>query len=256
MTQTAERVTRLNQILAVRNSVNNDTRQSLTRRHRLLANKALLSGQARTYTPHDDDDFVHPSESTKVQVSAEAELRAIASELTRLFDINACLDWTNQLARADVVITSGAEPFVLLRDVPVTYLLFLEKQLVHIETLVRNLPLLDPAEQWQHDPATDGYKSDPVGSVKSKKVRRNHVLAPATDRHPAQVESFTEDVPIGKWSTIKYSGALPASRVNALLGRVLSLSQAVKFAREQANQTEVVDVRPGKAVFDFLFPEP
>lgn len=244
----------LNQIIAVRASIKNDTEQKLTKLYHLLQRTALLAGQSRTYTPRDDDGFRYPNESVNVQVKAEQVLRDVAESMTELFNVNASLDWTNQHARADVVLVGGNEPVVLLTDVPVTYLMFLEKQLTNIETLIRRLPVLDSTEDWTFDPATDVHKSQPVGTVKTTKVRRNHVLAAATDRHPAQVESYTEDVPIGTWSTVKFSGALPASRVNKMLARVTELQKAVKFAREQANMEDVVlTTNPGRRVFDYLF---
>jgi hypothetical protein len=89
--------------------------------------------------------------------------------------------------------------------------------------------------------------------VRTKKVPRNHVKAEATEKHPAQVEVYHEDVVVGYWRTVKFSGALPAQRVNELLERVEKLQAAVKFAREDANGTEVTDQKPGKKVFDYLF---
>jgi hypothetical protein len=243
----------LNQVIAVRASVKNDTETGLTKHYHLLQKPALLNGQSRTYTPRDDDGFKYPAESTNVQVKAEQVLRNVAEELTKLFDVTAQMDWTNQHARADVVLLNTEQPVVLLTDVPVSYLMFLEKALINLETLVRRMPTLDPTENWHFDPATDTYKSDPVGTVKTAKVRRNHVLAAPTDRHPAQVESYTEDVPIGTWATVKFSGALPASRVNAMLARIQAVQLAVKFAREQANLEGVVDVHPGRRIFEFLF---
>ncbi len=244
----------LNQIIAVRASVKNDVETQLTKNYHLLQRTALLAGHSRTYTPKDDDGFRYPPESAQVQVKVEKVIRDIGDELTELFNVNAQLDWTNQHARADVVLLGGDEPVTLLTDVPVTYLMFLEKQLTNIETFIRRLPVLDPSEEWTLDPATDVYKSQPVGTVKTAKVRRNHVLAAATDRHPAQVESYTEDIPIGTWSTVKFSGALPATRVNRMLSRVTELQKAVKFAREQANMEDVVlTTNPGRRVFDYLF---
>ncbi len=252
-TTAAPRTPLLNQIIAVRASVKADVERELTKHHRLLGRVDLLKGLARTYTPKDDEGFRYPPETTNVQVKGEQVLRQIGEDMTRLFDVTAALDWSNQHARADIVITSGDQPFVLMPDVPVSYLIFLEKALVNLETLVRKLPLLEAAEEWTFDPSSDVFKSAPVGTVKSAKVRRNHVLAAATDRHPAQVESYTEDVPIGIWSTVKFSGAFPAQRVNKLLARITALQVAVKFAREQANMAEVLDPRPGRRVMDYLF---
>ena len=92
-----------------------------------------------------------------------------------------------------------------------------------------------------------------VQTVRTKKIPRNHVKAEATKEHPAQVEGFYEDVAQGFWSTIKFSGALPAQRVNELLSRVEKLQQAVKFAREEANGLEVEQQKVGERVLGYLF---
>ncbi|MET8774967.1 hypothetical protein ABZV58_08055 [Nocardia sp. NPDC004654] len=52
---------------------------------------------------------------------------------------------------------------------------------------------------------------------------------------------------------MKFSGALPARRVNEVVGRIEKLAQAVKFAREEANAAEVTDRKTGKVIFDYLF---
>lgn len=58
---------------------------------------------------------------------------------------------------------------------------------------------------------------------------------------------------VGYWTTVKFSGALPAKRVNEILERVAALQTAVKFAREEANNADAVDQRIGAAVFGYLF---
>ena len=68
-----------------------------------------------------------------------------------------------------------------------------------------------------------------------------------------QVEVYYEDVAVGYWTTVKFSGALPAKRINEILDKVIALQTAVKFAREEANNTEVVDQKVGAAVFGYLF---
>lgn len=73
------------------------------------------------------------------------------------------------------------------------------------------------------------------------------VLVEATDKHPAQVEVSCEDVPVGYRTTVKFSDALPARRVNEPLERVEKLQQAAPFAREEANGAEATDQRVGDA---------
>ncbi|CAO0825095.1 putative protein OS=Streptomyces microflavus OX=1919 GN=Smic_16870 PE=4 SV=1 [Streptomyces microflavus] len=89
--------------------------------------------------------------------------------------------------------------------------------------------------------------------LRTKKVPRNQLKAEATEKRPAQVKVSYEDIPIGYWTTVKFSGALPARRVNELLDRIEKLQQAVKFAREEANGADVTDQRVGDAVFGYLF---
>lgn len=182
-------------------------------------------------------------------MKAEDVLRTTAATLSRLFDVTATKDWANTEARADVVVDGRT----LVADVPVTYLLFLEKQLTDLRTFVRKLPVLDAAEAWNHDASTDSWKTEVVRTIRTKKVPRNHVKAEATEKHPAQVEVYYEDIAVGYWTTVKFSGALPARRVNELLERVEKLQQAVQFAREEANGSEVTDRRVGDAVFGYLF---
>lgn len=241
-------MTKLSQIIAVEKGVKSDTARRVTDLHHAVQKPALLSGISRTYQPRREDGDPLPPESTKVQVAAGDVLGEVAATMTRLFDVTLTKDHANTVARADVVVDGRP----VLRDVPVTYLLFLEKQLNDLHTFVAKLPVLDPAEDWSFDDARGCYATRPASTVRTKKVPRNHVRAEATQQHPAQVDVFTEDVPEGDWTTVKFSGALPATRVRTLLDRVVKLQHAVKFAREEANSAEVTDVKAGEALFAWL----
>jgi hypothetical protein len=241
--------TKLSQIIAIEKGVKSKSYADLTQAHHDVQKPALLTGLTRTYQPKDEDGEQLPPESTRVQVKAEDVLRQIAANLTRLFDVTATKDWANCTARADVVV----EGRTLLRDVPVSYLLFLEKQLTDLHTFVKKLPVLDAAESWTHDPSTDWYRTEAVRTLRTKKVPRNHVKAEATEKHPAQVEVYYEDIVVGYWKTVKFSGALPAKRINELVERVEKLQQAVKFAREEANGVDVIEQQTGEKVLRFLF---
>ncbi len=241
-------MTRLNQIIAVEKGVKSRSYAELTEAHHTLQKPVLLAGIARTYLPRDDEGEQYPPESTRVQVRAEEVLRATAGTLTRLFDVTATKDWANCEAKADVVVDGTT----VLAAVPATYLLFLEKQLTDLHTFIAKLPVLDAAETWSRDDAADCWATDPVQTTRTKKIPRNHVKAEATDKHPAQVEVYHEDVVVGNWRTVKFSGAMPATRIKTLLERVDKLARAVKFAREEANNTEVTDRRVGEQVFEYL----
>jgi|SRR5579871_179107 hypothetical protein len=242
---------RLNQIIAVEKGVKSQSFQELTEAHQSVQKPALLSGIARTYRPKDEEGEQLPPESTRVQLKAEEVIRQTTASLTRLFDVTATKDWANCKAKANIVVDGKT----LLADVPATYLLFLEKQLVDLHTFVKKLPVLDASESWTFDSSADCWATEPVQTLRTKKVPRNHVKAEATEKHPAQVEVYYEDVTIGYWRTVKFSGALPAQRINELLARVERLQEAVKYAREEANNLEVEDIKVGEQVFQYLFGE-
>ncbi|MFD1931935.1 MULTISPECIES: hypothetical protein [Nonomuraea] len=242
-------MTKLNQILAVEKGVKAGSQRAVTDAYHVIQKAPLLSGLSRTYQPIDDEGEQLPPESTRVQVKAEQVLADVAKAMIRLFDVTATKDWTNTVAKADVVVDGQA----LIEGAPVTYLLFLEKQLVDLHTFISKLPTLDPAETWTFDDNAETWRTEPVKTTRTKKVPRNHVLAEATDKHPAQVQVFTEDIVVGYWTKTAFSGALPARRVNELLARVQKLQDAVKFAREEANGAAVEDRQVGDAVFTYLF---
>jgi hypothetical protein len=240
---------KLNQIIAISKGVKSESLRAITDAHRDVQKQPLLSGISRTYQPKDDEGERLPPESTKVQLTARGVITDVRSALTRLFDVTATQDSANCVAKADVVVDGTT----VASEVPVTYLLFLEKQLNDLHTFVEKLPTLDPSESWTYSEAAGYYATEPVGTIRSKKVPRNHVLAEATEKHPAQVQVYQEDVVAGTWTTIKFSGALPATEVRAMLGRVTKLREAVKFAREAANATEVTDVRVGEQILGYIF---
>ncbi|WP_437618986.1 DUF7873 family protein [Sorangium sp. So ce1151] len=240
---------RLNQIIAIEKGVKARSHQRLTEAHHALQKPALLSGISRTYRSKDEEGEQLPPEATRVQVKAEDIIRSTVDILGELFDVTATKDYTNCKARADVVVDGK----VLLTGAPVTYLLFLEKQLVDLQTFIKKLPVLDASESWTFDPSADSWATEPVQTARTKKIPRNHVKAEATDKHPAQVEVYHEDIVVGYWKTVKFSGALPARRINELLDRVEKLQRAVKFAREEANNQTAEEQKVGAAVLGFIF---
>ena len=244
----ATRTVTLNQIIAVRKGVQAETHAELTRLHHQAQKVNLLSGFIRSYRTIRDDDPDLPGETQRVQVRANETLLEVRGLLTRLWNVTAEVDWTNCVARASVVVGDQ----VVIRDAPVTFLIFLEKQLTDLNTIVAKMPVLDPADEWHWDDNADAWATPAVTTVRTKKEPRNHVLAAATERHPAQVNMYTEDVPVGYWDTIKHSGALDGARKKLLLRRISELREAVKAAREEANMTTVVPADVAGGVFGYL----
>ena len=241
---------KLNQLLAIEKGVQNKYNDDFTRIHHETQKETLLKGQVRTYQPKDDDGDKLPDENEKVQTAVETLIQTLSTDLSRMFDVRLTKEIGNQEARADIVVEDGT---VILTDVPVDYLLFLEKQLVDLRTFCVKLPTLDPSQTWSPAAGEHTWQSLPAQTTKTKKTLKVLEKAPATDKHPAQVETYTDDVLVGTWTTIRLSGAIPVSRQEELIARVEELQRAVKFARETANSIEVQNAQAGSSILGFLF---
>jgi len=242
-------MSKLNQILAIEKGIKTRVYTELAELQAATQKPALVNGFTKTYQPRGEDGEMYPPESQKVQYEHQAVLDRISTSLVELFDITATKDWANTAAKADVVVDGK----VLVAAVPAPYLLFLEKQLAELSTMVDKMAELDPASDWNVDPNTGLFKTEPTATQRTKKVQRAIVLYDATEHHPAQTQLITDDVVVGQWVTVKLSGAVPVPRKKALLARIEKLAHAVKYAREQANGAEVDDRKVGRALLDYVF---
>jgi hypothetical protein len=240
---------RLNQIIAIQAGKKTQAKETLTEAYQKLKKPDLISGLVRTYQPRDEEGEQLPEERKMPQLKVNEVIRLVAHDLNEMFDVVATQDWANTQAKADVVVDGQA----LLKNVPVTHLLFLEKQLIDLRTFVDSLPTLDPAEEWDYRQEFDCHVSRPSRTHRTKKVPRNHVKYEATKEHPAQVEMYMEDVWVGTWTLTKFSGSIPAATRNAMADRVRKLLDAVKAAREDANGLEVKPQKMGNTILDYIF---
>lgn len=241
-------MTRLNQIVALEKGLKGRTQDKITKLHHLLQKRELFSGFSRIYTPKDEEGEQFPPEGTHIQQRVDDHLKDASAALTQLFDVVATKEWGNVVAKADVVVNGK----VLVAQAPVPYLLFLEKSLVDWRTFVTKLPVLDPAEVWTYDADNSRNRTELKKSFKTKKVPKSMIAAPATDRHPAQVHLYNEDVTIGWWEKTDFSSAIPARERDLLVERANVLIDAVKSAREAANNTEITQQKVAQKLFDFL----
>jgi len=241
-------MSKLCEIVAVVQGLKARTQKRVTELHHLCQRDGVFAGLARTYTPSDDDGERQPPESKRVQADAIAILQQAAEAWKELFRAVATQDQTNCEAKADVKIDGTT----ILEQVPVTHLLFLEKQLADIRTFLAKLPVLDPAFEWHRDEQRDCWATPPIETTRTQKQPKVVVKYDATEQHPAQTELFTEDVRVGTWATTHLSGNLPADHGRAMLRRVDQLIDATKAAREQANSTSVVTADHGDNLFDYI----
>jgi hypothetical protein len=242
-------LTQLNQIVAAEKGQKSRINNDVTAVYHNLQKPALYGGFSKTYKPRDEEGDRYPDEGVVVQRHVADDLNLVATKLSQLIDVTLTKDVANTQARGSIRLPGEDTPFL---TAPVPFLLFLEKQLVDFRTMISKVPTLDPSEVWELDYDTALYRTQPVGSFKTKKVPQVLVKYPATDRHPAQTEVFTSDEIVGEWTTTKLSGAMSRARRDELLERVNVFIDAVKHAVEEANRHEVTQQTAGKFVFDRL----
>ncbi len=240
---------KLNQVIAVEKAIKAKANAEIDTIYKAAQKPVLFEGFVKTYKKKSEEDEDHPDQKQKVQITADLALREASERLTKIFDVTAQKDWANCEAKADVEVDGE----ILVEGAPTTFLLFLEKQLTDLYTVVEKLPVLDAAENWSYDAAQGMFKTEPTLTHKTKKVQKPLVLYPATDKHPAQTQLITEDVTVGHWEQVRFSGAVAQPKKAALLQRVGKLQHAVKFAREKANLTLAPERAVGDKIMGWIF---
>jgi hypothetical protein len=135
---------KLNQIIAIEKGAKSRATAGLTEAYHAAQRVEPLKGISRTYQPREDEGERLPGESKRVQITAAQIVADAQAALTELFNVTATKDWANTEAKANVVVDGRT----VLADVPITFLIFLEKQLAELRTFVSKLPTLDPGFIW------------------------------------------------------------------------------------------------------------
>lgn len=243
-------VAKLHQILAVESDVRAQTQKDLTAAHHGLQKAEMLMGTQRKYQPLADGGEKLPQEGNLLQTRVPKVVQETANILTKMFDIVATRDFGNMGAKADLVVGG----VTLLKDAPAVYLLWLEKKLVDIHTFIMKMPVLPADTEWEWDGAQMCYRNaTEIKTHRTVKTESHQVVVQPTKEHPAQIAKVVKDEIAGYWTTLKYSGAARIEDVNAMKERVELLMREVKFAREKANQVEVVDQSVGLPIMKFVF---
>lgn len=240
---------RLNQIIALVQGKKTKAQKLLTTVHHGW-HKDRITGITRTYAPIDEEGEVFPPESRIVQLRVTDALQTVQKELVDFLNIVATQEYANTTAKSDILVAGKA----ILKDVPISVLLFLEKQLVDLRTLATNIPTLPTDKVWKMDEAKHCYATGSEETVKTQKKAEVILLHAPTKEHPAQTQLINVDKTIGHWTTIHLSGALPEKERDAIIERIEKLQDSVKVAREHANSIEVTSQDDfGKSVLSYIF---
>jgi len=243
---------KLNQVVAIVKGKKERMRAAMTAIHHGWKSEGL-SGMARTYKPLNEDGSTFPNENKPILVHAKSGLTKLVIEMEDFIDVIATQEIGNTFAKADIIAKVGGIENVVAADVPVSLLMFLEKQLTDLRTLVEGIPVLPMNKQWEYNPDHGCFVTQPEDTIKTAKVPKSMIVAPATKEHPAQVQTYTADIRIGTWTTVYSSGAIAQDVKTGYLTRINELRDAVQVAREEANSCVVTQADVGKAFLAYIF---
>lgn len=156
-------------------------------------------------------------------------------------NLQAVKNATNRIAIAHVEFRGQR----ILAGLPVDELLGLEARLARLREVWEAAPTLDATKHWVRATAQGvgvWETQYPEETTKTEKRMTPVVLAPATDKHPAQVKEATVDAVVGKITRIGRSGAVTALQKANAIKTVDELVVAIKQARMRANETDVETV--------------
>lgn len=209
-----------------------------------------FKGQTRAVTFFDEDRASENSVETKeIVTSVGDKLDYTFARVARYWDALFQMEKTNGEAKADLVV--GA--VTIAEDVPATFLLGMETRLKELRNVLLQIPTLAPELSWTPDAGDPGvYVSPPQVNFKTEKTLRHKVLYEATDKHPAQIEKWSEDRPVARIETTHRSAMLSPGEKAKLLERTDNLIAAVKKARQRANTVEVINEQIADAMFGYI----
>lgn len=205
----------------------------------------LFSGFSETYAPFSEtaqeaESQIKrlPPRGNQVQLVAQAMLEEFLAAMSPAVDLALAKDGANCNARGTVSV-EGED---LLRDVPATHLLHMEKVLADLATFIGHLPVQDPRDTWAAQP--DGTRATgETFTVRDEVKKVPLVLHAPTDKHPAQVAIIEETTPVGRWTKVKHTGALAPEQKSELTRRVNLLRAAFRDALHEANRLAVPEER-------------
>ena len=245
----------LGQVIAAEAAARAEANKRTGTLHKSGPKEDLFNGFDKTYQPFaeaadgtDPRSLQLPPESKQVQLRAERLLTDFMDEYQPAIDLARTKDEANCHARASVIVDGE----VLLENVPATHLLHMEKVLEDFGAFIAKIPVTDQSVHWELNP-DDGLRYSPATFTNREDVHPAAVIAaPATKEHPASVIPYQVREAVGRWTTVRATGALTQERKRFLEARVATLKVAFKQAREAANRIEAPAAAEASVLFGYI----
>ena len=245
-------MSKLHETLAVEGSLKKVSDKLVKESIHTFSKESLFMGAERRLEMFADDaQNSNTIERQHLTTTVDENLEYLIPHIAAHWDAVGQKNITNTVAVADIMVGGAA----IAKGIPATYLLDLEVKLAELRKLYEAIPTLAPGIEWQEDPNTGKgvfRAKHPDETIKTEKTIKPVELSPATKEHPAQVDKVNETIPVGKYTTIRWSGMLTPAEKAARMDRIDQLANAVKRARQRANNVDVVDFHIGETMMGFI----
>lgn len=243
---------KLHEVLAVEGDLDGTFKKLQDETKKIFGKPSMFIGMHKSCRMFDAEDTAPPDEFQEMVTTVQDKLDYLAEAGVKYYNAVYQKDVTNTVARADVVLPDGT---VLLENMPATFLLGLENKLKKLREVYEAIPTLQQGQAWKE---RDDLGKNIFGTVnsdrklKTAKKFKYQVLYEATDKHPAQIEKWEEQVPVGEFKMDVTSGMVTPARKSELIGKLDALIQATKKARQRANATKLDTTRIADIVFHYI----
>jgi hypothetical protein len=246
---------KLYEVLAVETSAHGRASKLVAETTQVFKNKEnLFKGKRRSLSlfdraPEKLDEILaieaRDSNFTKVETTIPDSMNYLGCILADYWDVMFQKEATNQMAKADIVFEDGT---ILLKDVPVTFLLCMESRLKDMVPVIEAIPTLSPGIQWAIDKdyaLPNVYRTPEMSDVKTKEDTEYRSVSKPTQYHAEQIVPIKTQFNIGRFSTIEWSGLISPAEKAKLLEHFDKVTLAVKQARQRANAAEAITTKVG-----------
>ncbi len=242
---------KLHQLLAVEADLEGKYKRICEETKKTFGKGAMFTGFHRKLESFAEEAPAFPEENQEMTTTVHDRLVYTQEHIASYLDALVQKETTNQSAVADLVVNGTT----IITGAPATFLLGLETRLKYIRGIYEGIPTLQAGTSWKEatDKGANIYEAvHPEEKLKTELTFKSQILVQPTEHHPAQIEKWQEQVPVGKFIKTTWCGMVTTAEKAQLLENIDVLLRATKMARQKANSTQVVKVQVGNAIMDFI----
>lgn len=246
---------KLHELLAVETDLQGISKKIIEETVTTFTKKAdHFTGFIKTYEPLRDEEDQLPETRKEIVDTVMDKLKYTSGKVGKYWDCVLQKEATNQTACADIIVDGKT----IAEKIPATALLGLESKLKEFRNIIDCIPTLPPGIAWEEEKTLNdkGYifkTKFPKETLRTIKQFKSQILVAPTEHHPAQIEKWEEPVVVGKYIESTICSCISPAKKSELLGKIDNLIQAVKKARQRANNTDVIKLNIADKLFDYIY---